>query len=181
MPVTERREKGATSVEFALVAALLLTLLFGIMELGRVLLVWNSAQEVTRRAARDAAVQGLNPYIPYDAVLQTGTSSGTVAFPGVGEITSGTVLIQFMTGDFGSLTATAPPSNIAVNQSNCAQGISPCVSAVQASLCAPGASPCQPLSYLPIGIFGNVFQLLLPLSTVTLPLESAGALSGSTP
>jgi hypothetical protein len=167
-------------VEFALVAALLLTLLFGVMELGRVLLVWNSAQEVTRRAARDAAVQGFTPTIPYDAVLQSGTSSGTVAFPGVGEITNGKVLIQFMTGDFGALIATAPPANAALNQSNCAQGISPCVLAVQASLCAPGTTPCQPVSYLPIGIFGNVFQLFLPLSTVTQPLESAGALSGST-
>jgi hypothetical protein len=180
MPTIKPREYGAASVEFALVAALLLTLLFGVMELGRILLVWNSAQEVTRRAARDAAVHGLTPFIQYDAVLQPGTSSGTVAFPGAGEITNWTVLIQFMAGDFGALSATAPPANALLNQSNCAQGISPCVSAIQASLCAPGITPCQPVSYLPIGLFGNVFQLSLPLSTVTLPLESAGAFSGST-
>ncbi len=166
------------SVEFALVAALLLPMLFGVMELGRVLFVWNSAQEVTRRAARDAAVQGLTPLTQYDAVLQPGASSGTVSFPGVGEITNWTVMIQFMSGDFGALTATAPPTNPALNQANCAQGISPCVTAVQASLCTPGTVPCQPVPYLPIGIFGNVFQLFLPLSTVTLPLESAGSLSG---
>ncbi|MHB8352838.1 MAG: TadE/TadG family type IV pilus assembly protein [Burkholderiales bacterium] len=178
MPITKSSERGVTSVEFALVAALLLSLLFGVMELGRILFVWNSAQEVTRRAARDAAVQGLTLFTPYDAVLQPGTSSGTMAFPGIGEITNWTVSIQFMTGDFGALAATAPPTNATLNQSNCTQGLSPCVTAVQASLCAPGSTPCQPVSYLPIGIFGSVFQLLLPISTVTLPLESAGAISG---
>ncbi len=178
MPITKSRERGATSVEFVLVAALLLTLLFGVMELGRILFVWNSAQEVTRRAARDAAVQGFTPFIQYDAVLQPGVSSGTVAFPGIGEITNGTVLIQFMTGEFGALTAAAPPANAALNQSNCAQGLSPCVTAVQVRLCAPGSNPCQPVSYLPIGIFGSVFQLFLPISTVTAPLESAGMISG---
>lgn len=163
-----------------MVAALLLTLLFGVMELGRILVVWNSAQEVTRRAARNAAIRGfdMTPSIQYAAVLQPGVSSGTASFPGVVEITNWTVLIQFMAGEFGALTATAPPVNAALNQSNCTQGISPCITAVQASLCAPNTTPCQPLSYLPIGIFGSVFQLFLPISTVTLPLESAGAVSG---
>ena len=180
MPTTRPAERGAASVEFALVAALLLSLLFGIMEFGRILLAWNSAQEVTRRAARDAAVRGfdLTPSIQYAAVLQPGSNSGTVSFPGVGEITNWTVLIQFMSGDFGALSVTTPPASAALNQSNCAQGLSPCVTAVQASLCAPGTSPCQPVSYLPIGIFGSGFQLFLPIATVTLPLESAGQVSG---
>ncbi len=168
-------------MEFALVATLLLTLLFGVMELGRILFVWNSAQEVTRRAARDAAVWGfdLTAAAQYDAVLHPGAGTGTIAFPGIGEITNGTVAIQFMTGAYGALSPTsAPPVSAALNQSNCALGLSPCVTAVQASLCAPGITPCQPVAYLPIGIFGTGFQLFLPMATVTVPLEGAGAGSG---
>ncbi len=164
MATTKSLQRGSSTVEFALVTMLLLILLFGITELGRVFLVWNAAQEVTRRAARNAAVLGfgITPFIQYDAVLNPEATNGTVAFPGIGEITNWTVSIQFMTGAFGSLTTTDSPP----------------FSAVQASLCVPGSDPCQPLSYLPAVIPGINLRLFLPISTVTLPLESAGASSG---
>jgi Flp pilus assembly protein TadG len=44
------------AVEFALIAALLFTLLFGIMEMSRILLYWNTAGEATRLGARLATV-----------------------------------------------------------------------------------------------------------------------------
>jgi Flp pilus assembly protein TadG len=47
---------GVAAVEFALVCALLATLLIGIMEFGRVLFYWNSATEATRLGARLAVV-----------------------------------------------------------------------------------------------------------------------------
>ena len=50
------RQKGTTTVEFAVVAALLLTLLFGVIEVGRAMFVWNTLNEATRRGARVAAV-----------------------------------------------------------------------------------------------------------------------------
>ncbi len=181
MATTKSLQQGSLTVEFALVATLLLALLFGIMELGRIFLVWNAAQEVTRRAARNAAVLGFGftPFIQYDAVLNPGATSGTVAFPGIGEITNWAVSIRFMTGTFGALTTiSSPPASAAINQSNCAQGLNPCVKAVQATLCIPGSDPCQPVPYLPIVIPGTSLQLFLPVSTVTLPLESAGSGSG---
>lgn len=51
-----RKQRGAAAVEFALVASLLFTLLFGIMEMSRVLFYWNTATEVTRLGARLAVV-----------------------------------------------------------------------------------------------------------------------------
>jgi Flp pilus assembly protein TadG len=44
-PARRVRQRGAAAVEFALVASLLFTLLFGIMEMGRVLFYWNTATE----------------------------------------------------------------------------------------------------------------------------------------
>ena len=52
------RQQGAVAVEFALVASLLFTLLFGITEMSRILFYWNTAGEVTRLGARLAVVCG---------------------------------------------------------------------------------------------------------------------------
>lgn len=51
-----RAQRGATAIEFALVASAFLVLLIGIMEMGRVLFYWNTAAEVTRLGARIAVV-----------------------------------------------------------------------------------------------------------------------------
>lgn len=51
-----RKQRGAAAVEFALVAGLLFTVLFGIMEMSRVLFYWNTATEATRLGARLAVV-----------------------------------------------------------------------------------------------------------------------------
>ncbi|SEF92903.1 TadE-like protein [Nitrosospira multiformis ATCC 25196] len=50
------RQRGAAAVEFALIASLLFILLFGIIEMGRVLFYWNTATEATRLGARLAVV-----------------------------------------------------------------------------------------------------------------------------
>lgn len=54
------RQRGAAAVEFAIVSALFFILLFGIMEMGRVLYYWNTATEATRLGARIAVVCDLN-------------------------------------------------------------------------------------------------------------------------
>lgn len=53
-----RRQRGATVVEFAITAALFFALLLGILEFGRVLFTWNSVAEATRWGARQAVVCG---------------------------------------------------------------------------------------------------------------------------
>ncbi|AHE36360.1 TadE-like protein [Burkholderia pseudomallei] len=51
-----RAQRGMAAVEFALVAAILCTILIGICEFGRVLFYWNTASEAVRLGARTAAV-----------------------------------------------------------------------------------------------------------------------------
>ena len=55
-----RTERGAAAVEFALVSLVFFTVLFGAIEMGRLLYYWNSAAEVTRLGARIAVVCDLN-------------------------------------------------------------------------------------------------------------------------
>ncbi|WP_454734923.1 TadE/TadG family type IV pilus assembly protein [Cupriavidus necator] len=50
------RQRGATIVEFGLIAGVFFTLLIGIAEFSRVLFYWNTASEVTRLGARMAVV-----------------------------------------------------------------------------------------------------------------------------
>lgn len=52
------RQQGVAAVEFALVCAVFLMLLIGMMEMGRMLFYWNSAAEATRFGARMAVVCG---------------------------------------------------------------------------------------------------------------------------
>lgn len=54
--INRSSQRGVAAVEFALIAALLFTLLIGIMEMSRVLFYWNTATEVTRLGARLAVV-----------------------------------------------------------------------------------------------------------------------------
>jgi len=56
-PITTRyKQRGVAAVEFAMIAALLFTLLFGIMEMSRVLFAMNTATEATRLGTRLAVV-----------------------------------------------------------------------------------------------------------------------------
>jgi len=58
--MTSRRARGAAAVEFAIVSALFFTVLFGAMEMGRLLWTWNAAVEATRLGARLAVVCDMN-------------------------------------------------------------------------------------------------------------------------
>ena len=49
-------QEGTTTVEFAIIGTLFFVILFGIVEVGRALFVWNGLADITRRAARIAAV-----------------------------------------------------------------------------------------------------------------------------
>ncbi|AOJ17662.1 TadE family protein [Burkholderia vietnamiensis] len=55
-----RGQRGATIVEFALISSILVMLLLGIFEFGRVLFYWNTATEAMRLGARTAIVCDVN-------------------------------------------------------------------------------------------------------------------------
>lgn len=53
-------QRGATAVEFALVAGAFFTILIGSAEISRALFYWNTAAELTRASARMAVVCDIN-------------------------------------------------------------------------------------------------------------------------
>ena len=54
-----RNERGAALVEFSLVAAIMLAVLFGVIEIGRLMLVYNTLADAARAGARYALSMGL--------------------------------------------------------------------------------------------------------------------------
>lgn len=63
-------QQGATTVEFALVLVVFFTLLFGVLDLGRVMLAMNSAAEATVLGARVAAVCQKNSTYPLERMRE---------------------------------------------------------------------------------------------------------------
>ncbi|OUL98490.1 TadE/TadG family type IV pilus assembly protein [Variovorax sp. JS1663] len=53
---SNQRQRGATTVEFALGLVLFLTFVLGIVDFSRMLFTWSAAQEATRAGARYAVV-----------------------------------------------------------------------------------------------------------------------------
>jgi hypothetical protein len=54
------RQKGVTTVEMAIIATVMFTTVFAVLEVGRAMFVYNALEEATRRGARMAAVCQLN-------------------------------------------------------------------------------------------------------------------------
>lgn len=67
--INKQQQKGAETVEFALIALLFFAVLFTIIEFSRALFVWNALTEATRRGARMAAVCPYQSPIPAQVAI----------------------------------------------------------------------------------------------------------------
>lgn len=72
------RQQGLATVECALTGAVALMVLFGCLEIGRMLFVWNTLDEATRRGAHIAAICPLNDPAIVAAVLMGGDGTRAV-------------------------------------------------------------------------------------------------------
>ena len=77
--INKIHQKGAETVEFAMICLLLFALVFAIIEFGRTLFVWNALAEATRRAARMAVVcPYLSPFPAQVAIFNVDWLNGTL-------------------------------------------------------------------------------------------------------
>ncbi len=156
-------QRGTAAVEFALIAMLLFALLLGILELGRLFFVFNTAQEITRRAAREAVVRWVDnsPSSPAKSLALF----GAVSPPGIAELTAANIQIDYLTAD--GVTAPDPfPTSPAANITACLGGSSGCIALVKVSIV--GAR------YRPMAGLFPFLAIPLPASTVSMPAESLG-------
>lgn len=177
-------QRGAAAIEFALVAAILLALLFGIIEFGRLFFTINGVQEITRRAAREQVVRWVTAgdEVRRMAVLQAGTT-GTVNFPGSPDITNTDVQLRFYNTYADAVAGGAGISGVTSSQNNfnnCLLGNTNCIKYVRATLTQNGAKvPFNPVAlFLPtnFGLLPMTQDFFLPYSTVIMPAEALGLL-----
>ena len=88
-----RQQRGVTSVEFAIVGAVLFTVLFGVIEFGRALFVANALVEGTRRGARVAAVCPIGDTRP---ALVTIMANGGGASQIAPDLTTSNVAVSYL-------------------------------------------------------------------------------------
>lgn len=67
--INKYKQKGAETVEFAMIALLFFAILFAIIEFSRALFVWNALTEATRRGARMAAICPVGSGIPAQVAI----------------------------------------------------------------------------------------------------------------
>lgn len=180
---TSKFQAGSAAVELALCLLVFLTLIFGILEIGRVIYMTNILQEVTRRAARSAAIVDFTDNAALDrlrqqAIFRTSSGALTVGAP----ITDAHVRIDYLAlvrpsnGSTSLVPVTSLPSSPGANRSTCiADPNDPrCIRFVRARICVPGdATSCDRVPYTTV-ISLIPFPFYLPRATTIVAAETLG-------
>jgi Flp pilus assembly protein TadG len=181
-----KRQHGATMVEMALVLTVFIVLLFGVMELGRVMYLWNTLQQVTRQAARSATVTDFTDTAAVTALKQNAIYlSGSGTLIGAPEVSDSAVRITYIntvdaaTGTMSAAidTTTTCPTKVISDCLTNPAGPS-CIRLVVAQICDPATtSSCTGIKYQPsilASFIPGFSTLTLPISTTIMPAESLG-------
>jgi len=92
--MNNQRQRGTTTVEFAIIGAAMLMILFGVIEIARAMFVMNALGEATRRAARMATVCPINdPAIAQVGLFNAPGSSGNRI---LGNLTAANFAVEYL-------------------------------------------------------------------------------------
>lgn len=182
-----KKHQGSAIIEFAFILPVFILLIFGIFEFGRIFYLFNTIQEVTRRAAREQVVN----YASSANQIRTNAIFGGTHLPAGAEISSAEILIGFYPnfGAADSDTSEDLEDSIPISKLDPAN---------QIKTCGPDGNSGDPecakfvktliknVEYDPmIGLFEGSqiswlefanLRITLPPSTVIMPTESLGNL-----
>lgn len=177
-------QRGAAAVELALVAIPFFLMLFGAIEFGRLLYLWNTAQEVTRNAARLAVVTDFTNAAAVAAIRRSAVfriDDGPL--PGAPELTTANVNIRYLNA--AGVPADPMPVDPGDNISACldAARVSSCIRFVE--VCLSTGVTCdvgERVAFTPFTFFftgsgysrADLTGVRIPMSTVRMPAESLG-------
>jgi len=159
-----KQQQGVATVEFAIVGALTLLLIFAVIEFGRLVFVWSSATDAARRGVRVAVVCPVN-----DQAVRNVTVFNAASTAGASRLLSGmstaNVTVDYLDGGGNVLNCTG---------CNCDNSC--------------GDAPYVSIRYVQVSINNYQHTLLLPPPfnvtldmppfTSTLPRESLGVVPG---
>ncbi len=185
-----RRCAGAVTAEFAIVVTLFLLLVCSVIELARVMYMFNTLQVVTQRAAAAAAKADFTSAAAMGAVRQRAVFRGSAGVLAIGApVTDEHVRIDYLSlSDAGgagmaAIPAASLPACPANNRVTCMQdpyGAS-CIRLVRARICDPAdAGECRSVPYQALFSFVGV-AFNLPKATAIATAETLGAPPGQAP
>lgn len=157
-----KRQRGAAAVEFSIIALLFFTILFAIFEFGRMLYIYNTMQEVSRRAAREAVVR----WIDAGDTIKSLALFGGAHIPAGAEVAASNINIQYLNKN--AVPATPTPADPGDNLSACNDitRTDSCIVGVRVSI--------DNVRYRPmVNLFGFL-SIDLPTAGITMPAESLG-------
>lgn len=179
-----RAQRGGAAVEFALVAILFFTLVFGIIELARAMYIFNTLQEVTRRAAALATNVDFSNATAVQGVRERAIFRDRPGFLMFAEpVTDQHINIDYMRirRDGSALAMErilegALPASPAQNHENCTRdpyGAS-CIRLVRVRVCREvSGATCTPVPYQTLTSFIQL-PFHLPFSTTISNAETLG-------
>jgi Flp pilus assembly protein TadG len=152
-----RYQSGLTTVEFAIVGAVVLTLIFAVLEVARAYYVYTMLNDGTRRGARVAAVCPINdPAIALATVFDVGDGSGSAYIPG---LTTANVQVEYLDGN----------NNVIANPGDAA-GFAQ-IRFVRVSVNGFQHQAIIPMVGGPISFFMPAFVTILPRESLGIPRE----------
>ncbi|TQK11320.1 TadE/TadG family type IV pilus assembly protein [Herbaspirillum sp. SJZ107] len=184
-------ESGVAAVEFALVAILFFIVVFGILEIARIMYMYNTLANVTRSAARAAANIDWRSTADLDLAKQHAmlrASPGELPFGA--PVTDRHIRIDYIylkqgaTTTYEPIPAASMPGSPGRNRQNCltnpyGSATSPsntCIRMVRARICKPD-SDCAPVNYQMLIPLLNL-GVTLPTSTTIVSAETLGYHAG---
>ena len=188
--VRAKKQHGGAAVEFALLVVIFLMLVFGILEIARLVYLFNTLQEVTRRAAALAVNS------PFGATAREDVQKHALFRDRDGKLVLGApvtpshVQLQYLSmarDAAGALTMQVVdplPANPARNRLNCLADPygANCVRLVRVRICQPGSGTgCTPVPYQMLFPLVNFTGLNLPRSETLAPAQTMGYVPGDLP
>jgi hypothetical protein len=192
MPLRQRHARacgGAFTAEFALAVVVFLMVVCAVLELARVMYMFNTLQMVTHRAAALAANADFSKTGVMDAVRQRAifrTSPGMLAMGA--PVTDAHVRIEYLSlagagTTMRPIAAADLPACPANNRIVCMRNpyAASCIRLVQVQICDPAQSgECRNVGYKALFSFVGV-PINLPKATAIVNAETLGALPGQAP
>jgi Flp pilus assembly pilin Flp len=187
-----RHQDGVAAVEFALLVIAFLIVVFGILEVARVMYMFNTLAEVTRSAARGAATTSFHDTAGLDLVRKRAVFNETTGeLPFGSPVTYKHIRFEYLRLRANSFTLEVIPEDqlpscparnrlICMNDPNGPN--TNCIRAVRASICEEGQAEgaCTAVEYKTIFPFIPM-PLTLPTSVTIVTAESLGYRAGDLP
>ncbi|NQD94157.1 pilus assembly protein [Pseudomonas sp. CrR25] len=108
--MNRKRMQGVYVVEFAIIGLLLFTLLFGVLEMGRLYFTVGTLNEVVRRGARLAAVCPINDSVVRQRAIFDVDNSGASSL--IGNLTTDHLTLTYLDENGAVVTSPNDPANL---------------------------------------------------------------------